>query len=211
MDKGGEDSFSILPALMEKKNPHRPLFIMITKRRQTMQPVLSASMIPKLTTSFPGQWKLLFDGPFIRYGEVKPLALFKSAADPKERANQLLVPELKPLINYLSSRQLFIETVVVIVWLNWQMVSQRVIFDWTVSDSEPSLSVHVTTESEEPHQSEDGLGIKGGESTSVDAGEALLLRFEKDVLIEYAAIRAGGELWRILPYGQECSFSHLLC
>ena len=50
--KGGEDSFSILPALLGKKYHTGHFFIMITRKLQTMQPVLSASMIPKLTTSF---------------------------------------------------------------------------------------------------------------------------------------------------------------
>jgi len=190
--KGGEDSFSILPALLGKNIPHRPLFH--NDHKETADNAACALRLddPEVNNElFPGQWKLLFDGPFIRYGEVKPLALFNLAADPKERANQLLVPELKPLINYLSKQAIIHRNSGGHRMAELADGKQRVVFDWTVSDSEPSLSVHVTTENGEPHQSEDGLGIKGGESTSVDAGEALLLRFEKDVLIEYAAIRAG--------------------
>ena len=37
--KGGEDSFSILPASLEKYHP--ATFHMITRKRQTMQPVLA--------------------------------------------------------------------------------------------------------------------------------------------------------------------------
>ena len=43
----------------------------------------------------------LVDGPTLWRGQT--LGTIQSAADPKERANQLLVPELKPLINYLLS------------------------------------------------------------------------------------------------------------
>ena len=133
----------------------------------------------------------MFDGPFIRYGEVKPAALFNLAADPKERANQLLVPELKPLINYLSKQAIIHRNSGGHRMAELADGKQRVVFDWTVSDSEPSLSVHVTTEDGEPHQSEHGLGIKRWRIHKCGHGEALLLRFEKDMLIEYAAIRAG--------------------
>ena len=160
--KGGEDSFSILPALLGKNIPHRPLFH--NDHKETADNAACALRLddPEVNNElFPGQWKLLFDGPFIRYGEVKPLALFNLAADPKERANQLLVPELKPLINYLSKQAIIHRNSGGHRMAELADGKQRVIFDWTVSDSEPSLSVHVTTEDGEPHQSEDGLGIKG--------------------------------------------------
>ena len=124
MDKGERTALAFY--LLLKKIPHRPLFH--NDHKETADNAACALRLddPEVNNElFPGQWKLLFDGPFIRYGEVKPLALFNLAADPKERANQLLVPELKPLINYLSKQAIIHRTVVGIVWLNLQMGSRE--------------------------------------------------------------------------------------
>ncbi len=191
--KGGEDSFSILPALRGRKLPIRPLFHNDHKEVRDNAACAIRLDDPEVGNElFPGQWKLLLDGSFVRYGEVKPLGLFNLAADPKEIGNRLLVPELQPLVQHLCRQAVLHRNSGGHRMAPLAERGKRVVFDWTSrKDAEPGLSIHVTTEGGEPHATAEGLGVVGGTSARVDDGEALLIRFEKDVLLEYAAIRAG--------------------
>ena len=191
-EKGGEDSFNILPALRGGKLPNRPLFHNDHKEvRDNAACAIRLDDPEPDNELFPGKWKLLLDGSFIRYGEIKPIGLFNLAADPKEMTNRILEPKFATLVQHLSGQAVLHRNSGGHRMAALAEGKQRVLYDWTVSDAEPPVHVHVSTLGGEPSLTQHGLGVQGGMSSRVDAGEALMIRFEKDVLIEYAAIRAG--------------------
>jgi hypothetical protein len=69
--------------------------------------------------------------------------------------------------------------------------SKRLILDWRQKKQPFDLGVTLTAKGGKPTVNEQGLGIAGGGTQQVDSGEAILISFDQDVLVESAAIVAG--------------------
>jgi arylsulfatase A len=168
---------------------------------------------------FEGKWKLFFDAALIRLGEANPQELFNLAADPQETTNLLDRPENGPLVAYLNEQALLHRTAgghrlaefapSRRLTYSWQSESEerRSLADVfaktpasvvTVTDSEIGLKMTISAVlGEEPitdarfHPNFRGLGISSGQFEAIDGGEALQIRFDRDVLVESAKIIAG--------------------
>ena len=155
-------------------------------------------------TVVAGQWKLFFDASLLRAGEAKPYELFNLAEDPREQSNLISDPGLTPLIERMAE--------LAVLHRNTgghrlsEIASQRTeTIDWT--HGEPprveGLEFSVSAIGGEIASGDNGLGISGGRSDAVDGGEAIVVIFNQDVLVESAAIAAGdgavGGFYRVGP------------
>ena len=194
-EKGGEDSFSVLSAFRGSTLEERPPLIFNDHKEAQSDPAAAALRIdsPRVDgTVVPGQWKLFFDASLLRAGEAKAYELFNLAADPREESNLISNPGLQPLVEHMTE----------IAALHRNAGGNRLAeiassrtetIDWT--HGEPpridGLELSVSPVGGDLAFSDDGLGISGGSSDAVDGGEAILVSFNRDVLVESAAIAAG--------------------
>jgi hypothetical protein len=138
-----------------------------------------------------GKWKLFFDASLLRAGKAQPLELFNLERDSREEKSRLEEEKLQPLVKYLVGQALLHRNV------GGHRVTafasgNRLIFDWRKAHKQPEgIMLTLTTKGGTPIADEQGLGVEGGISGQVDSGEALLFRFDQDVLVESAAIVAG--------------------
>ncbi|MCY4597773.1 MAG: arylsulfatase, partial [Bryobacterales bacterium] len=194
-EKGGEDSFSVLSALRGNTLKDRPPLIFNDHKEAKSDPAAVAIRIdsPRVgETVVPGQWKLFLDASLLRAGEAKPYELFNLAEDPQERSNLISTPGLKPLIDHMTALALLHRNA------GGHRLAEiasrrRETIDWT--HGEPprieGLELSVSAVGGELAFSNNGLGISGGQSDAVDGGEAILISFNTDVLVESAAIVVG--------------------
>lgn len=194
-EKGGEDSFSVLSAFRGNTLEDRPPLIFNDHKEEQPDPAAAAIRIdsPRVDgTVVPGQWKLFFDASLLRAGEAKAYELFNLAEDPREESNLISTPGLKPLVGHMTE--------MAVLQRNAgghrlaEIASPRTeTIDWT--HGEPpridGLELSVSPVGGDLALSDDGLGISGGSSDAVDGGEAILVSFDRDVLVESAAIAAG--------------------
>ena len=194
-EKGGEDSFSVLSAFRGNSLGDRPALIFNDHKEAQEDPAAAAVRIdsPRIDeTVVPGQWKLFFDSALLRAGEAKAYELFNLAQDPREQSNLISTPGLKPLVEHMTELAL----------LHRNAGGHRLAeiashrsetIDWT--HGEPpridGLEFSVSPVGGDLAFSDTGLGISGGGSDAVDEGEAVLVSFDQDVLVESAAIAAG--------------------
>ena len=191
-EKGGEDSYNILPAWRNKKLPNRPMFY--NDHKESKDGAASAMRLdhPKVGgKAFPGKWKIFFDASLLRKGTPEPIELYDLAIDPMEKTNLLRDEKLKPLIKKLLSIALLHRTVGGHRFVRFAP-KKRITFDWTKPMPIPApLTLSISGKGGLPIQEKDGLGIAGKESSRIDSGEGIALRFEQDVLIESVALKAG--------------------
>ena len=194
-EKGGEDSFSVLSAFRGNGLADRAALIFNDHKEAQSDPAAAAIRVdsPRVDgTVVPGQWKLFFDASLLRAGEANAYELFNLAEDPREQSNLISTPGLKPLLEHMTE--------LAVLHRNAgghrlaQIASHRSeTIDWT--NGEPpridGLEVSVSPVGGELGFSENGLGISGGQSDAVDGGEAILVSFNQDILVESAAIAAG--------------------
>ncbi len=194
-EKGGEDSFSVLSAFRGNTLEDRPPLIFNDHKEQQPDPAAAAIRIdsPRVDgTVVPGQWKLFFDASLLRAGEAKAYELFNLAEDPREESNLISTPGLKPLVDQMTES----------VALHRNAGGHRLAeiashrsetIDWTHGEHPriDGLGLSVSPVGGDFALSDDGLGISGGSSDAVDGGEAILVSFDRDVLVESAAIAAG--------------------
>ena len=194
-EKGGEDSFSVLSAFRGNSLEDRPALIFNDHKEAQEDPAAAAVRIdsPRIDeTVVPGQWKLFFDSSLLRAGEAKAYELFNLAQDPREQSNLISTPALKPLVEHMTE----------LAALHRNAGGHRLAaiashrsetIDWT--HGEPpridGLEFSVSPVGGDLAFSDTGLGISGGGSDAVDGGEAVLVSFGQDVLVESAAITAG--------------------
>lgn len=194
-EKGGEDSFSVLSAFRGNSLEDRPALIFNDHKEAQEDPAAAAVRIdsPRIDeTVVPGQWKLFFDSSLLRAGEAKAYELFNLARDPREQSNLISTPALKPLVEHMTELAL----------LHRNAGGHRLAaiashrsetIDWT--HGEPpridGLEFSVSPVGGDLAFSDTGMGISGGGSDAVDGGEAVLVSFDQDVLVESAAIAAG--------------------
>jgi len=190
--KGGEDSFNILPTWKGEKISNRPMFYNDHKESKDGAACAMRLNNPKIAGKIKnGQWKIFFDASLLRQAKAKPVELYDLRTDPMETKNRLEDPELKPLIKKLTSIAILHRTVGGHRFVSFAP-KKRIVFDWTKPMPIPApLTLSISGKGGLPTQKPDGLGIEGKESSRIDKGEGIALRFEQDVLIESIALKAG--------------------
>ncbi|MEO1529696.1 MAG: arylsulfatase, partial [Planctomycetota bacterium] len=214
-EKGGEDSFSVLPALRGKTLANRsPMFVHDHKQSKD-DPAVSALRVdnPKVgDETFDGQWKLFFDARLIRLGEAHPFELYNLAVDPRESENLIGLKSLEPLVNYLSAlaelhRNSGGHRAATFASSDrWELDLTQYEFG---SDGGASIGISgfvgkqrlfanwaIVGENSRFDYSSDGIGIASKDAKvagrgEVDGGEAIAVTFNRDVIVESAAIFAG--------------------
>ena len=191
-EKGAEDSFNVLPSWRGQRLSSRPLFHNDHKEAKE-DPAACAFRLdsPRVgEKTWTGKWKLFLDAALLREGRARPYALYDLGNDLKEQENLLGKPDLKPLIMELT-RLALLHRNAGGHRLSKLAPQERIVFDWRADKQPGELNPVIKALGGKPDTNDGGLGVVGGKSTRVDSGEALLISFEKDVLIESAAIVAG--------------------
>ena len=163
---------------------------------------------------FDGQWKLFFDPALLRSGEANPYMLYDLETDQMETTNLINRSDLKPLIEYMTD--------IAIQHRNAGghrlaelKLGPRIEFDFRSNEAldgakarnakiaAKESSLRATISAEKNGQvpfprptftsGSDGLGISDGDSNTVDGDEAILIRFNKNVVVEHASLFASGD------------------
>lgn len=217
--KGAEDSFSMLGPLQSDVAFGRPVFFNDHNEAPDHAVVVLRFDDPVVAgETFAGQWKLFFDAQLLRLGHANPMELYDLRSDSREANNRISDTELQPLVDHLSELALLHRTAgghrladaasadcIVFDWTDSKAESRIALADSFVGDAAAGRSVtagEITmtvtgicrqqdTDAGEFSVNNRGLGLSGAEFEQVDSGEALLFRFDKDVIVESAAIIAG--------------------
>lgn len=199
-EKGAEDSFSILSAFRGDPLPKRsPLFFNDHKEAKD-DPAAAAIRVDSPNVNgrvIPGQWKLFFDAQLIRAGIANPYELYNLTVDPRERENLISDTNLQPLIDFLTREALLHRNSGGHRYAGFAQ-EEPIVFDWrtgAVSEEETvnGLTLSIRSEDEEATftGNDSGLGLAGNGSDAVNAGEAILISFDQDVIVDSAAVIAG--------------------
>jgi arylsulfatase A len=192
--KGAEDSYNILPAWQGKKMINRPMFYNDHKEGKNGASCAMRIDDPSVGGKvFHGKWKLFFDDTLLRYGRAKPTELFELSSDPMESKNRLNDDNLPSLIKKLISTARLHRNVGGHRFV--PIVPKKIFrFDWRKPLPVPSpLTFFVSVKGGDGIRDSDGLGVVGKDSSRVETGEALAIRFQSDVLIESIGLTAGKE------------------
>ncbi|MDA9961966.1 arylsulfatase [Opitutales bacterium] len=191
-EKGAEDSLSLLPAWQGKKLVDRPMFYNDHKESKDGAACAMRLDNPKVGGKVAqGKWKMFFDASLLRLGKANPTMLFDLATDPKEGKNRLDAPSLKPLVKRLVSTALLHRRAGGHRFVPFAP-KKRLTFDWTKPISSPTpIVMNLLAKGGKASMDPDGVGIHGSGSDRVDAGQAIVIRFKQDVLIESVGLKAG--------------------
>lgn len=213
--KGAEDSYSVLPAFAGASLLDRPPLFFHDHKEAKDDPAVSVIRIdsPKVSGKpYPGQWKLFFDAALLRLGEANPYELYDLATDQWEANNLIGQADLKPLIGYMTNLALLHRNSGGHRLARFAP-EERVVFDLKSNGSvvgksakgailkAPGSPLKMTIQGARGGRvfnqkafvsDEQGLGIKGSGSEDVDANEAVLIRFNRDVIVDSASLVAGG-------------------
>jgi hypothetical protein len=118
-----------------------------------------------------GPWKLFFDAKLLRAGTATPTALYNLSADQREQTNLIDNPEHKPIVKRLTELALLHRT----------SGGHRF--------AEFANPERITWRPDQP--TFPGLSIDGDASVIQRDGNALQIRFDRDVLIESVTLEAG--------------------
>ncbi len=166
-----------------------------------------------------GQWKLFFDASLLRLGKANPYELYNLSEDQWEQTNLIDSPALKPLVEHMTAQALlhrnagghriarFADREPIVFRWDTEPGSPPSLarkFDGLAADqplqenrgADLKMNISVVLGNLPPGEAtfscdSDGLGLTGGESDKVNGGEALLIQFDRDVLIQSAALVAG--------------------
>lgn len=218
-DKGAEDSINMLSAMRTNETFDRPMFVNDHREADT-DPAQAAFRYDDPIVddhTIRGHWKVLFDSQLLRSGVVNPLELYDLATDPQETRNRISEPELRELVDHLCAAAQNHRTAGG-HRLAGTATADTVVFNWTkdgpdghvcvvdefhnasgaVKIESGDLSMTVEAESDSVRRSVTsfsvnarGLGVAGGRFAQVDSGEALLISFDHDVIVESAGLIAG--------------------
>ncbi len=214
--KGAEDSFSVLPAFRGKQLVERPPLFFHDHKEAKDDPAVAAMRVDSPTVErrvFKGHWKVFFDAKLIRAGRPVPQELYDLSTDQWEKQNLVEQQDLVPLIRHLSKLAAqhrnsgghrYAEKVGAVRYpIRWGgadvQTKERAKAE---SFSLPILGTQLKAEltgyrgkellkDRTFEVAERGLGISGGDSENVDDGEAVVIRFNQDVLVESVGIVAG--------------------
>jgi arylsulfatase A len=222
-EKGAEDSYSVLAALRGNSIPDRsPLFFNDHKEAK-QDHAAAAVRIDSPSVGgkvYEGKWKLFFDARLLRAGEANPYELYDLAEDQWETNNLIEDAKLEPLIEFMTETALTHRNIGGHRLAEFAP-DERVMIDFRsdsdlaaqiagkAGKSEPELSIGLPSSGLEMQirsqrnsetlgassytSSPNGLGISGGDSDAVDSSEAIVIRFNRDVIVESAAIVAGND------------------
>ena len=218
-DKGGEDSFNILPSLQTTETFHRPVFFHDHKESKA-DPAVAVLRFDNPVIDgkvHSGQWKLFFTSDLLRAGKPTTLALFDLATDSMEQNDRVHDAELEPLVKYLANLALTHRTAGG-HHLASNVSDERITFDWTginergngtlarQFNGKPAQlikavqsNLEMTVRGVDRNEQSDitfslngrGLGLSGGRFHQVDDGEALVFQFSEDVIVESVSVLAG--------------------
>jgi arylsulfatase A len=214
--KGGEDSYSILAAMRDASVEGRSLIMHHDHKEAGDDPAVAVLRLdsPEVNGKrFDGQWKLFFNPALLRQGKANPYLLYDLKTDQMEATNLIDRSDLKPLIGYMTE----------LATLHRNAGGHRLAelklgpsieFDFRSNDeiggararnariAATDSSLRATISAEKSGRSladatftsnSDGLGISEGDANTVDGDEALLIRFNRNVVVEHAALLAKGE------------------
>lgn len=213
--KGAEDSFSVLPAFRGKPLGERPPMFFNDHKEAKADPAATAMRLDSPTIDgkmYPGKWKIFFDAKILREGVAEPYELFNLANDQWEKDNLLGNSDLKPLVEHLKDVANLHRNIG-----GHRLVKagaeKRIVFDWRGNArtdgigglfkpaEEATLSLksrwlNMTIEADGAKDAKispnfRGLGISGNKFNQVESGEAFEITFDRDVIVESAAIVAG--------------------
>lgn len=198
-----------------------PLFFHDHKEAETDKAVSALRLDdPKIGgTKYAGQWKIFFDATLLRAGTATPIELYDLKSDQREADNRLADPELKPLVDHLTELALLHRnsgghrTAAIApaesttIHFNRmaapqprELASPQTFNAGTKGRSIPVVKVTMTAvHGDKPLENASfapnarGIGVAGdsGKFDQVESGEAILLSFDHDVIIESAGIVAG--------------------
>lgn len=169
---------------------------------------------------YDGQWKIFFDARLLRSGNANPIELYELGSDQREATNRIGDPELAPLVEYLTKTALlhrnagghrtaeFAPPQRITVSFDKGPTADAIAGQKTASyrlnakSPDMSTTVNVTLSAVRKDTpiddatfapNERGLGIAGGAGKfdQIESGEALLISFDRDVLLESAGLVAG--------------------
>ena len=219
-EKGAEDSHSILTALHnETYRRPSPLFFGDHKEAKDDPAVLVMRLDDPTVNGkrYAGQWKIFFDASLIRVGTAQPIEVYNLKNDPQESRNLIDSSEIAPLINHLVERAID-HRLSGGHHLTTLASEKRIEFDWTPDSttylqlqkklkSQTTTQLHeqrdglsVTITSSNPNQpsatknfviSDNGIGFNENAHQQIENGDALLITFDRPVLIETLGLTAG--------------------
>ncbi|MDF1811159.1 MAG: arylsulfatase [Verrucomicrobiales bacterium] len=196
-EKGGEDSISLVPAFQGKPLEKRPpLFFNDHKEMKKRDNAVAAIRLDDPVVDgkiYTGQWKQFFDPALLREAKAQPFALYELKSDQWETTDRLAETGLQPLVKHLSRLAEDARNTGGIRYLNFAP-EKRILYHWKKGISLPDTDLKLTIRGgkDEPFDiNERGLGLIGGKYKQVDQGEALLLSFDRDVIVESAGVAAG--------------------
>tara|TARA_R110002096_G_scaffold4501_16_gene21149 strand:- start:1058 stop:3175 length:2118 start_codon:yes stop_codon:yes gene_type:complete len=209
-EKGGEDSAGVLMAFRgEEMTTRAPMFYSDHKEASRTDPAVLAMRLdhPEVGGQVvPGKWKVFFDAKLVREGVAVPFELYDLSTDQWEQTNRLGESELKPLVEHLSAvaechRNAGGHR------LAGMSSAERVVFEFGSLHEQSASAATLThgglslvmSAAKGPEILADrkfrindrGLGVGGGKFDQVESGEALLISFDRDVILEGAEIVAG--------------------
>jgi arylsulfatase A-like enzyme len=187
-ETGAEDSVSVLKAWRGGDLPDRPpLFFNDHKESKGDKAVAAMRLDSPVVrgSRIAGKWKVFFDASLLRSGTAKPTELYNLASDAKEANNLVANPELKPLLEHLTTvaenhRNAGGHRLVAFA------SGQSRVVDFTKVTKAPGVLLRAV--GGDLNGAASGLGI--GKGSPVDGGEALELSFDKDVVIENVALHS---------------------
>ncbi len=214
--KGGEDSYSILESMRDASVEARSLIMHHDHKEAGDDPAVAVLRVdsPEIDgKQFAGQWKLFFDPALLRKGEANPYMLYDLKTDQMETENLIDQADLKPLIEYMTGLAILHRNAGG-HRLAEMKLGPRIEFDFRSNDQLDGVKarsakvasngsrLRATISAEKNGRSlssatfrsnASGLGVSDGDANTVDGNEAILVRFNSNVVIEYASLLSKGE------------------
>lgn len=208
-EKGAEDSFSVLSAWRGKELAGRPPIFANDHKEAKEDNAVSAIRVDDPVVngkSFPGQWKLFFDANLLRSGNAVPIEFYNLADDSREQVNLLSEGKLAGLVRYLSElaryhrnigghrvAELTVESEVEFTFssMEGEIPAGATIEGSKLTMKQRGLAVEILVSDGQPHSNPRGLGASAGKVKQVSGGESIQISFDRDVIIQNAAIVAG--------------------
>lgn len=207
--KGAEDSFSILPTLRgESAARSIPMFFNSHKESKGDPAAMAMRLDNPVINGkvYAGKWKLIFSPALIRAGKAEPIELYELSSDLKEMRNRIDEQSLKPLVHHYSWQAELYRNLGSSRLVGWHEIGQRHVFDFSRNRLEKETSIKRTVVLDQKDDLEmtiqtggtgrlcntrAGMGVMGNKTKLVNSGESLLIRFNRDVIVESTALVAG--------------------
>ncbi len=209
--KGAEDSVSVVKAFHGDPLSGRPPLFFHDHKEADGDPAVAAVRIDSPMVdgeTVNGKWKLFFDASLLRSGRATPIELYDLAVDQWETKNLIGEERLRPLIKSLTEMALTHRTAaghrlvsfagrdrIEIDFRKGGVFGAAMTGETRIQKRVPGFELNVTVAAAKEAKfncTEEGLGI-GDDGSSVDHGESILVRFDRDVIVESTSIVAGAD------------------